>query len=140
MFVHMVSFHWKPGTTPDDVAAMAAALASLPAAIPSIVSFAYGADFGVRDGNGDYGVMAIIDASDPAAYLNHPAHVAVATESIFPNVASKHSIQFPVTRDTLFSRPTFSATNHDHFPATPQETNGSAPGLSSRMPSERIGA
>lgn len=140
MFVHMVSFHWKPGTTPDDVAAMAAELATLPAAIPSIVSFAYGADFAVRDGNGDYGVMAIVDASDPAAYLNHPAHVAVATESIFPHVAAKHSIQFPVTRDTLISRPALSEANHDDFPATPQETNGSAQGLSSHMPSERIGA
>lgn len=140
MFVHLVSFHWKPGTTPDEVAAMAEAIATLPAAIPSIVSFAHGADFGVRDGNGDYGVMAVVDAGDPAAYLDHPAHVAVATTSIFPHVASKHSIQIPVPQETLISRPAFSETHHDRSAATPPDTDPAAPGLASHLSGERIGA
>jgi len=105
MLLHMVSFTWKPGTTAEDIDRIQTAIGTLPDDIPVIVGYAMGSDLGVRDGNADFGVVALLDTDNPADYLEHPAHLDVATRFVFPHVLTKSSVQAridrPLLRETL---------------------------------------
>jgi hypothetical protein len=88
-------FRFRPETTPADVAAIVAGLNGLPAAIPAIAAYRFGADLGINDGNFDFAVVA--DFADTDAYLvyrDHPAHQALITERIAPHVAARAAVQF----------------------------------------------
>lgn len=99
MIAHLVAFRWREGTTAADIASIDAAIGSLPARIPGIVAYGHGPDLGMRGGNDDYGVIAVLDYADVTDYLDHEAHLQVAADVVSQHVADKHSIQFSVNDD-----------------------------------------
>lgn len=91
---HLVVFRWKAEVTPDDVAAIDAALGALPAQIPSLRGYHHGADLGLGEGRWDYGIVAECD--DVAGwrdYDEHPAHQRVVTEVLRPRLAERAAVQ-----------------------------------------------
>jgi hypothetical protein len=97
MFRHVVLFRFRPDTTAEQRQAALDGLHALPGQIPEIREYHVGADLGLRDGNFDLAVVALFD--DEAGwrtYLDHPAHVAVASGLIRPFAAGRASVQFPV--------------------------------------------
>lgn len=97
MIRHVVLFRWKKGVTSADVAAVSAALAGLPGAIPEIREYAHGPDLGVVEGNGDYAVTGLFDSEqDFLTYRNHPAHQSFLTEVLAPLLDQRVGVQFDV--------------------------------------------
>jgi hypothetical protein len=95
MITHVVSFRWKPGSTPEQIAAIAAGLNTLPAAVPSIRSYRHGADVGAGTGNFDYTIVATFDDVDGwRKYDEHPVHESVRTEIVRPHIAERAAVQF----------------------------------------------
>lgn len=96
MITHVVSFRWKPGITPEDVAAIASALDSLPSQVPTIRTYCHGADLGASaPTNSDYAVVATFDDVDNwRAYDEHPVHDAVRSDVIRPWITDRAAVQF----------------------------------------------
>lgn len=95
MLRHVVMFRWKPSSTSDDVATIAAGLSELPPAIPEIRSYRFGHDAGVNEGTFDFAVVADFETKDDyLVYRDHPAHRAVIDERIAPHIADRAAIQF----------------------------------------------
>lgn len=97
MIAHIVSFTWKSGTADEDIQRIDDAISGLEHQIPALRSLSHGRDLGIRSGNAQYGVTALIEGDDPSAYLDHPAHRAVAADVVAPHVASKSAVQFRLT-------------------------------------------
>jgi len=77
-FRHVVCFRWAEGTTGDEVARLREMLGGLPAAIPDVRRYDFGADVGVADGNYDFAIIADFDDRDGwLAYQEHPEHQPV---------------------------------------------------------------
>ncbi|HSL59591.1 MAG TPA: Dabb family protein [Acidimicrobiales bacterium] len=94
MIRHVVCFRWVEGTSAAQVAAVEAALAALPGQIPELLDYRFGPDLGLRDGNGDFAVVAdLADAAAWRTYVEHPAHVRVLTERIQPILAERVAVQ-----------------------------------------------
>jgi hypothetical protein len=94
MIRHVAVFCWLEGTTADQVAAVTAGLAGLPAEVPSIRAYAHGPDLQLGEGRWDYAVVAEFDdAAGYQAYVDHPAHQAVANERIAPIRADRAHVQ-----------------------------------------------
>jgi Stress responsive A/B Barrel Domain len=94
---HVALFRWKPETTAADVSKVEAALHQLPSKIPCILSYRFGRDVGVQDGNADFALVA--DFTDPeglATYANHPDHQAVLQNLIRPIMAQREAIQYVI--------------------------------------------
>jgi len=101
VFVHNVFFKWKSGTSPAEIAQMAAALGTLPGAVPSIRSYTFGADLGLGQPgvSWDFAIFAQFD--DEAGwreYLSHPEHEAVRDEMLAPRIAERATVQFSVNQ------------------------------------------
>lgn len=96
MITHVVSFRWKPQTTPEQVAEIEAALATLPDLVPTIKTYRFGRDLGA-DGsaNMDFAIVATFDSVDDwRAYNEHPDHDRVRSEAIRPWAAERAAVQF----------------------------------------------
>ncbi|MGQ0832472.1 MAG: Dabb family protein [Microthrixaceae bacterium] len=94
MIRHIAVFRWHEGTTPDQVAAVAAGLDGLPGVAPSIRTYAHGADLRLGEGRWDYVVIAEFDDVEGYhAYVDHPAHAAVLSERIAPLAADRAHVQ-----------------------------------------------
>ena len=94
MFRHIVLFRWKPEATQEQIDAVFEGLAALPAQIPEVAAFAFGADAGLREGTFDAGVVAdFADEEAYATYAGHPAHQALIAERIGPVVAERVAVQ-----------------------------------------------
>jgi len=94
MVRHVVLFTWVEGVTAAQVAAVGAALDTLPPAVPSIRAYTHGANLGFGPGRADYAVVA--DFDDEAgwrAYDEDPRHNQVRSQVIAPLVASRAAIQ-----------------------------------------------
>jgi hypothetical protein len=92
---HVAVFTWKPGTSPEAVAALTAALDELRQQIPTLRRYAYGPDLGLTPAPGDYGVVASFD--DEAGwrvYEDSPLHNRIRAELIAPHMASRLGLQF----------------------------------------------
>ena len=77
---HVVLFAFAPETTRAEIAAVEAAFAALPAAIPEIIAFEWGSDVsveGLADGFTHCFFLTFRDAAGRDAYLPHPAHQAL---------------------------------------------------------------
>ena len=91
---HVVLFRWKDDTTPEHIAAIEDALASLPALIPELIEYHFGRDAGLSDGNWDFVVVAdLASVEDWETYRDHPAHQAAIIERIRPHVAERAAVQ-----------------------------------------------
>lgn len=94
MIRHVALFRWIDGTTAEQVAAVTDALEALPAQIPTIRSYAVGADLGLGEGRWDFAVIASFeDARGYHGYVDHPAHQAVAETLIAPIRAERAHVQ-----------------------------------------------
>jgi hypothetical protein len=97
MLRHVAVFRWNEGTTPEQVEELAAALRALPAEVPSIRSYEVGSDLVLGEGRWDFAVVAQFDdAAGYQAYVDHPAHQAVATDLIPTIRADRVHIQLEV--------------------------------------------
>jgi hypothetical protein len=96
VITHVVSFRWKPETTPEDIAAICAGLATLPASVPTIRTYAFGSDLALKDPtNMDFAVVATFDSIDGwREYDAHPIHDQVRSELIRPWIAERAAVQF----------------------------------------------
>ena len=95
---HVVLLRWKDDTTPEDIAAIEAALGTLPVAIPELVAYRYGRDAGLAEGNWDFAIVAdVVSVDDYVTYRDHPAHQAAITERIRPHAAERAAVQLHLT-------------------------------------------
>jgi len=96
MIKHVVMFRWKPDITDADLAAIAAALDSLPPAIDAIRTYAHGPDLHASTGaNYDYAVVATFDdVAGWQAYDTDPTHEAIRADVIRPWIAERAAVQF----------------------------------------------
>ena len=91
---HVAVFRWKPDTAAEQIEALSAALAELPALIPEISAYVFGPDAGLRQGAADYGVVGDFeDAEGYLRYAQHPAHRRVIDELLNPIVETRASVQ-----------------------------------------------
>lgn len=99
--MHLVTFTWRPDVTNDDVVAVIEGLTSLPAQIPELLSYSFGPDLGLREGNADFAVAAVLDSPESLpAYLDHPEHVRILKEFIAPLIATRQAVQIEIPVDT----------------------------------------
>jgi Stress responsive A/B Barrel Domain len=96
VITHVVSFRWKPETTPEQIAAIEAGLATMPNLVPSIRTYAFGTDVGANGAaNMDFAIVATFDSVEGwRAYDEHPAHDELRVTTIRPWVAERASVQF----------------------------------------------
>jgi hypothetical protein len=95
MFRHIVLFAWNQEATEEQKAEAAAQVASLPALVPTIRAFAFGADAGINSGNYDFAVTA--DFDDVAGYLAYrddPRHREIVAKYLSPIRAERAAIQY----------------------------------------------
>jgi hypothetical protein len=94
---HVVMFTWNDDVPEGHAAGVSAALSELPAAIPEIMSYSFGTDLGIVEGNHHYAVVA--DFQDRDAFLeyrNHPTHQQFIADHITGRVAARAAVQFEV--------------------------------------------
>jgi hypothetical protein len=85
---HVVLFSFKPAAAADEVDAIVAGFAKLPAEIPGIVSYEWGTNVspeGLNDGFTHCFTLTFASAPDRDAYLDHPAHVRFV-EQLLPSL------------------------------------------------------
>jgi hypothetical protein len=93
---HIVLFRWADGASDADLQAVSEGLAGLPAAIPQIRAYHYGADLCLADGNWDFGLVAEFDSvEDWATYRDDPVHQAFIAERIRPILRDRVAVQLP---------------------------------------------
>jgi Stress responsive A/B Barrel Domain len=93
-FRHVVALQWKPETSADQRATIAAALRELPTLIPTIRSYVVGEDAAINDGNHDLVVVADFDDADGyLVYRDHPEHQRVIRDHIAPYLAARAAVQ-----------------------------------------------
>lgn len=95
MITHVAEFTWREGVTDEQIAEVSAALATLPAIIPSLVSYRFGRDEGLAAGNADFAVVASFDDVDGwRAYDTDAEHSRIRAEIIKPLIAQRAALQF----------------------------------------------
>jgi hypothetical protein len=96
MFVHVVLFRWKPGTTAEQVAPVAPALQALAATLP-VLSYECGPNLGLAaaDIAYDFGVAARFESKAGwDEYMADEEHDRIRQELIFPIADQRATIQF----------------------------------------------
>jgi hypothetical protein len=94
MFRHVALFRWKPGTTPEQIDAVAPALQALAATLEGLRSYACGPSLGLSETSYDFGVIAEFeDKSGWDAYMANTEHDRIRAELIAPIVAERAGIQ-----------------------------------------------
>ncbi|MGI8723233.1 MAG: Dabb family protein [Geodermatophilaceae bacterium] len=103
VILHLVTFSWRRDVTNDDVVSVIEGLSSLPAQIPELLSYRFGPDLGLREGNADFAVAAVLESPDSLpAYLDHVEHQRIVTEIIAPLVATRQAVQIELPADSTF--------------------------------------
>jgi hypothetical protein len=98
MIRHVVTFALKEGTSADDLREVEEALGKLPALIPELISYEFGRDLGLNEGNGGFGATALVEKPEHvASYLYHPEHLRISHEVLGPHVTSKIAVQYSVS-------------------------------------------
>lgn len=101
VIMHLATFTWRPDVTNDDIVAIIEALTSLPDQIPELISYSFGPDLGLRDGNADFAVAAVLaNPQSLPAYLDHPEHVRILREFIAPLMATRQAVQIELPAET----------------------------------------
>ena len=98
MLRHVVLFTWKADVSDVEVRAFAEGLAALPAHIPDIRSYRFGADVGLGGGgNDDFALVADFDDGDAyRRYAEPPAHRHLIAELLWPILGGRHAVQYEV--------------------------------------------
>lgn len=87
-------FRWNEGVTAAQVEAFTDALIELRAQMPMLLSFRFGPDLGLREGNFEYGVVAELEAPElVSVYLDHPLHQVFVKDYAVPMVAERRAVQ-----------------------------------------------
>jgi|SRR5580704_17594485 hypothetical protein len=97
MLRHVVLFAFEPTLDGAGRDAIASSLEGLVGVVPGLVAMRCGRDAGLTAGNADFAVVA--DFTDTEAwrgYVDHPAHVAIASAQIRPFVTQRMAAQFQI--------------------------------------------
>lgn len=95
MIVHIVLMNWNKTLDGKEIENIDSAFARLPALIPEIKSYRFGADLGLFDGNADYALIAEFDnAEDMRVYSTHPDHIDLLKAATGPLLDSYQALQF----------------------------------------------
>lgn len=95
MVTHIVIFSWIPGVSGEQVAAFGRAFDRVAANLHDLALFRHGPDLAIRQGNGDYALVATFaDRAGWDAYQAHPEHKAFVRDFVTPIQASRLTIQF----------------------------------------------
>ena len=93
-FRHIVMFRWKPGTNAAQLEALERGLVALPALVPEIRAYRFGADARAAEGNFDFAIVADFDDVDAwRRYVVHPAHQKLVAELVRPITAERAAVQ-----------------------------------------------
>ena len=95
MFRHVALFRWHEGVSAAQKEAVGTALGGLPALIPELRAYHFGADIGLAAGNSDFAVVA--DFDDEAGwrvYSDHPAHQQIIVDIVRPITAERAAVQY----------------------------------------------
>ena len=83
MILHFVLLRFKPGTTPERIAALAGALLEMKGPIPEIRDIRWGANLGPSAADYPYVLTVVFDDLDSLErYLVHPVHRRVVAEHL----------------------------------------------------------
>ena len=94
MIVHVVTFAFRDDVSAEQLDAIDAALEELPGRIEGLRNYLHGRDLRLREGTGDYAVVAVVDDTDAlAGYLDHPAHVHAVQTYVVPVTQSRQAVQ-----------------------------------------------
>ena len=97
MILHLVAFRWKEGVTPAAVADLCQELAAFRQQVDCILDYRFGPDLGLRQGNADFGLAALVANPEAIAeYLDHPAHKDLFSRVIAPMCESRTAVQIEV--------------------------------------------
>ncbi|MGD0811647.1 MAG: Dabb family protein [Acidimicrobiales bacterium] len=97
MILHLVSFHWKEDVSSNDVAHLSEELAVFRQKVDCLVGYHFGPDLGLRQGNADYGIAAVVASPEALVeYLEHPAHHELVGQVIGPMTASRQAVQIEI--------------------------------------------
>jgi hypothetical protein len=92
---HVVIFTWIAEATEAQVKALGEGLTLLASELADLVTISHGRDLKLRDGNGDYALVATFtDQAAWSAYQAHPSHKAFVRDVVTPLQASRLTIQF----------------------------------------------
>lgn len=100
MILHVVTFTFRDDVTDEQLDAVDEALGRLPDRVEALRSYSHGRDLRLRQGTGDYAVVALVDDEEGlTAYLEHPDHVEAVQTAVSPLVLSRQAVQIStVTR------------------------------------------
>ena len=101
MILHLVAFRWKEGVTSAAVAHLCEELAAFRQQVDCILDYRFGPDLGLRQGNADFGLAALVATPEAIAeYLDHPAHKDLFSRVIAPMCESRTAVQIEVESPT----------------------------------------
>lgn len=102
--LHVAMFRWKPEVTEAQVAGFEQALALLPDQVGCLLSYSFGRDLGLREGNFDFAVVAeLASAEEVDGYLDHPAHLRLVEEHVQMMLAERRAVQLQAKPHHSFS-------------------------------------
>ncbi len=92
--LHVAIFRFNEGVTDEQVEWFTDGLIALKAQMPMLLSFRFGRDLGIRNGNYDYGVVAELEGSELVdVYLDHPLHQVFVEDYVKVMVAERRAVQ-----------------------------------------------
>jgi hypothetical protein len=97
VILHLALFRWKEAVTTGEVDHLCDELANFRRQVDCIVDYHFGPDLGLRQGNADFGVAALVGSPGRVAeYLDHPAHKELFSRVIAPMCESRTAVQIEV--------------------------------------------
>ena len=92
---HVVCFRFQPGTSADQVEALADGLRELPGLIPEIADYRVGPDLGINDRTWDFaGQRRLRQHRGLRTYRDHPEHQARIQALVLPITAERVAVQY----------------------------------------------
>ncbi len=104
MILHVVTFRWKEGVADADVAALCEDIERFRQKVGSLLDYRYGSDLGLREGNGDFAVAALVASPEGLEeYLDHPAHLELLANRLGPMIETRLAVQMEVPEPPGFA-------------------------------------